>query len=169
MDTLGSIYIADQENNRIRKVNTAGVISTFAGNGKSGFTGNGGLATAAELDVPTAIGLDVSQNLYIADYDNNWVRKVTSNSTGINQISSPSNEVTIYPIPTTGSFTITGITQGQLIELYNYTGQKVLSAISHQLSASFNISSMPNGIYLIRILNKDGSVFATKKIVKTGN
>jgi len=53
--------------------------------------------------------------------------------------------------------------------LYNYTGQKVLSAISHQLSASFNISSMPNGIYLIRILNKDGSVFATKKIVKTGN
>jgi sugar lactone lactonase YvrE len=78
VDAHGNVYIADQTNNRVRKVTTAGIISTFAGNGTAGYTGNGGQATAAELNYPAALAFDAAGNLYIADYDNNEIRKVTT-------------------------------------------------------------------------------------------
>ena len=82
VDPNGNIYIADTYNNRVRKVTSAGIISTVAGNGTAGFTGDGGSATSAELYLPTGIASDSSGNIYIADYGNNRVRKVTV-STGI--------------------------------------------------------------------------------------
>lgn len=80
-DTSGNLYIADYENNRIRKINTSGIITTIAGNGIAGYSGDGGLATAAELQGPASIALDALGNLYIADYTNNCIRKV--NTSGI--------------------------------------------------------------------------------------
>ena len=83
MDTNGNIYIADTYNNRIRKVTTStGKISTIAGNGTAGFLGDNGAATGAELYLPTGVAVDSSGNIYIADYGNNRVRKVTV-STGV--------------------------------------------------------------------------------------
>ncbi len=58
-DMAGNIYIADSDNNRIRKVNTLGIISTVAGNGTSGFSGDGGQAVLASLNFPDGIALDV--------------------------------------------------------------------------------------------------------------
>ena len=80
-DATGNLYIADGGNNRIRMVNTLGVISTFAGNGTGGPFGNGGQATAAELQGPQGVAFDASGNLYIADYSNNRIQKV--NTSGI--------------------------------------------------------------------------------------
>ena len=77
VDTNGNLYIADSENHRIRKVNTSGVISTLAGTGTSGFSGDGGQGTSARLNYPTSLALDTSGNLYIADYGNNRVRKLS--------------------------------------------------------------------------------------------
>jgi sugar lactone lactonase YvrE len=76
-----SLYIADLSNNRVRKV-TSGVISTVAGTGNRNFAGDGGLATAADLDNPASVILDPAGDLYIADSGNNRVRKVYA-STGI--------------------------------------------------------------------------------------
>jgi trimeric autotransporter adhesin len=79
-DSNGNVYISDKVNNLIRKVNASGVISTYAGNAATraaGFTGDGGLATEAELSTPYQLALDSSDNLYIADYGNNRVRKIT--------------------------------------------------------------------------------------------
>ena len=75
-DASGNFYIADGGNERIRKVNTSGIISTVAGTGVSGFSGDGGAATAASLNLPSAVAVDVSGNLYIADFDNQRIRKV---------------------------------------------------------------------------------------------
>ncbi|XGV87867.1 MAG: DUF4347 domain-containing protein [Limnothrix sp. BL-A-16] len=75
-DSSGNLYIADFSNHRIRKVDTSGNITTVAGNGTAGFAGDGGAATAAQLNAPTNIALDGSGNLYIADEQNNRVRKV---------------------------------------------------------------------------------------------
>jgi trimeric autotransporter adhesin len=83
LDSSGNIYIADSQNNRIRKVAAAtGVISTVAGNGTVGYSGDGMLAVNAELNGPSGVGLDASGNIYIADSKNNSIRKVTV-STGI--------------------------------------------------------------------------------------
>jgi len=81
VDGSGNIYIADQSNNCIRKVNTSGVITTIAGNGTPGYSGDGGAATAAELSYPTGVAVDGSGNIYIADYGNSRLRKV--NSSGV--------------------------------------------------------------------------------------
>ena len=73
----GDVYVAERYNNRIRKVTTAGVITTVAGNGVAGFSGDGGLATSASLFYPTGLALDAAGNLYIVESGNNRVRKVT--------------------------------------------------------------------------------------------
>jgi len=78
VDSTGSLYIADTYNQRIRKVTAAGVISTVAGNGTSGFSGDGGPATAAQLSVPSGLAVDVAGNLYIVDFGNQRIRKVTA-------------------------------------------------------------------------------------------
>ncbi|MFI5141302.1 MAG: T9SS type A sorting domain-containing protein, partial [Bacteroidia bacterium] len=74
VDAKGNIYIADFS--RIRKVTTAGIITTIAGNGTTGFSGDGGQATAAELNGATNISLDATGNLYIADINNIRIRMV---------------------------------------------------------------------------------------------
>ncbi len=76
-DAAGNLYIADG-NARVRKVNTAGIITTFAGTGALGFLGNGGPATAATFDGISDIAFDAAGNLYIADRNNYVVRKVNT-------------------------------------------------------------------------------------------
>ncbi len=171
LDGLGNVYIADLDNERIREVNTSGIITTVAGNGygapSSGrFSGDGGQATSAELWGPHGVALDVANNLYISDAGNDRIRKVTS-ITGINNLSFYSNEVIIYPSPTPGNFTVSGIIKGQIIEIYNYLGEKIRSTVASNSIMHFDISNKANGIYFLRILDKDDSVVITKKVLKT--
>ena len=68
MDSSGNLYIADTGDNRIRVVNpTSQIITTVAGTGGSGYSGDGGLAVNAELTVPSGVAVDVRGNIYIAD------------------------------------------------------------------------------------------------------
>lgn len=76
IDAAGNIYIADADNDRIRKINTSGVITTVAGTGTMGFSGDGGAATSAKLNHPYWVAVDRTGNIYIADQDNNRIRKV---------------------------------------------------------------------------------------------
>ena len=76
-DCDGNTYIADYDNAVVRKVDARGVITTFAGNGSVGYSGDGGPATSAELSNPTGLVIDALGNVYISDYNNMVVRKVT--------------------------------------------------------------------------------------------
>jgi uncharacterized protein (TIGR03437 family) len=78
-DSAGNLYIADSGNQRVRKV-SKGVITTVAGNGTLGYTGDNGPATAAQLNTPYGVAVDSAGNLYIADSGNNVIRKVTVSS-----------------------------------------------------------------------------------------
>jgi uncharacterized protein (TIGR03437 family) len=77
VDPAGNLYIADTDNNRIRKVSN-GVITTVAGNGAYGFSGDNGPATSAQLYYPNAVAVDAAGNLYVADWGNSRVRKVAN-------------------------------------------------------------------------------------------
>jgi len=81
VDSSGNMYIGDRYNNRIRRVNTSGIITTVAGTGTAGYSGDGGAATAANLNNPIGVAIDSTANMYIADYFNNRIRKV--NTSGI--------------------------------------------------------------------------------------
>ena len=82
VDGHGNVYIADQNNSKIRKLTPAGAISTIAGDGnycqaRTGTCGDGPIATAAQLSLPTGVAVDGDGNVYIADLDTNKIRKVT--------------------------------------------------------------------------------------------
>jgi uncharacterized repeat protein (TIGR01451 family) len=89
-DNAGNTYIADTRNHRVRKVAATGVLTTVAGTGVSGFTGEGGAATGAELNAPVGLALDGSGNLYIADSNNRRVRRV-DNSGNITTVAGNGN------------------------------------------------------------------------------
>ncbi len=75
--TIGNVYIADTYNQRIRQVTgSTGIITTIAGTGSTSFSGDGSDAIIATLNTPTGVALDSLGNLYIADFNNNRVRKV---------------------------------------------------------------------------------------------
>jgi sugar lactone lactonase YvrE len=79
LDAAGDLYIADSHNHRIREVAAAtGIVATIAGTGVAGFSGDGGMATAARLDLPTALALDAFGNLYVADSGNHRVRRIAA-------------------------------------------------------------------------------------------
>ncbi len=81
LDNAGNIYVADQNSNSIRKIYTAGIITTIAGNGNFGFSGDGGPATSAMFAGPYSATVDNAGNLYIADYGNHRLRKVDPSGT----------------------------------------------------------------------------------------
>ena len=81
VDAFGDLFIADSGNNRIREVDTNGIITTVAGNGMPGCSGDGGPATNAVLNNPTAVAVDGAGHVFIADSGNNRIREIDTNGT----------------------------------------------------------------------------------------
>jgi len=75
-DTAGNLFIADQYNHKIRKISAAGIVSTLCGDGVAGFIN--GTASLSRFSMPTGIVVDLAGNVYVADYGNHSIRKVTS-------------------------------------------------------------------------------------------
>ncbi len=112
LDSVGNLYIADSLNNRVRVVTPGGIIMTVAGNGRFGYSGDGGPATSAGLNGPTSVALDSAGNLYVADCENNVVRKLTPDTSGIPSL----QPGTVIGASGFGAFTSTA--PGSWIEIY---------------------------------------------------
>jgi len=81
VDAIGNVYIADFQNNRVRMVAAStGIVTTVAGNGTTGYSGDGAAATSAELSQPCGVAVDRSGNIYIADTSNNRIRVVAAST-----------------------------------------------------------------------------------------
>jgi hypothetical protein len=138
IDASGNLYIADQNNHSIRKINTSGIISSIAGNGIWGFTGDGGPATAAQLNLPSDVAFDGLGNLYITDNANGRIRMI--NTSGI-----------INTVAGNGTSGYTGdggqATSAQFNGIYGIT-----------LDASGNIYVADAGNFCVRMINTSGII-----------
>jgi sugar lactone lactonase YvrE len=121
IDAAGNLYVGEQTNARVRRVDASnGTITTVAGNGVQGFAGDGGFATAANLNSPLGVAVDLAGNLYIADKLNNRVRRVrlgfTANTPVGTNLSLVSNGIpfTFANVTSAGSTTVTPISPGSV-------------------------------------------------------
>lgn len=78
VDSAGNVYFADRFNDRLRKINTAGIITTIAGTGTGGYNGDDIAATTAQLNDPFGVAVDIAGNVYVADHSNHRVRMISS-------------------------------------------------------------------------------------------
>lgn len=168
-DNSGNMFFADSYNNVVRMVNTSGIISTIAGTGTAGFSGDGSAATAAELNTPTRIAVDIYGNLYVAEFYNNDVRKITGLPNSISEIQTE-NFISIYPNPAKNLLTInlSSIKGKTVITIYNIIGQQVLSEPgTNKPVININTELLPEGLYFIHIQTEDGTIINSKvEIVK---
>lgn len=81
LDPWGNLYLADTDHHRIRKVATTGVVTTAAGTGTPGFSGDGGPAAAAELNLPYGLAVDLAGYIYVADLGNSRIRRIAPDGT----------------------------------------------------------------------------------------
>ena len=153
IDGSGNLYIADEGNHVVRKVGASGVISTFAGTGIQGFSGDGGAATEAELCCPAAVAADTHGGLYLCD--DMRIRCVL----GISSLTTPETSgklYVVYPNPATGVATLSGLSLlGSTVDFVssNELGEVVLEASSPVVGGLcvVDVHGLPNGIYLLQI------------------
>ncbi len=158
VDDTGNLYISDQPNSRIEKVNTHGVIYTIAGTGVAGFGGDNNIATNAQVSYPENVVLDKCNNVYIADFNNKRVRKVTYHATCDNETSKVKsvnieNNFIIYPNPANSNLTIKTSEKINTINFTNLFGQTIpitAPTITNN-KAEINIAHLPRGMYIIRV------------------
>jgi sugar lactone lactonase YvrE len=170
LDVYGNLYISDYYNNVVRQVSFwDGTITTVAGTSNQSYSGDGGPAVNADLDLAHSTTFDPSGNLYIADYGNNRIRKVSA-PLGINNIGSKDN-ISVYPNPSSSEIyiNVTGFNNDPAtMEITDLTGRIVIKREMNRVFSgapiNVNIVGLPNGIYMVNIRNS--SQCYTSKIVK---
>ncbi len=160
----GVIYISDYGNNRIRAITTDGNIHTVAGSGLYGYLGDGGPAISATFLGPTGVCTDDSENIYISDFGNSTIRKVSPVYNAVTDVFFDQT-IDIFPNPTTGIFRITtGEGWDQVtIAVINTIGRQVKTITTRGNAITIDLSDQPAGLYYLRIYS--GASAITKKIV----
>ncbi len=163
VDASGNIYVADAGNNKVRKITVStGIITTVAGNGSVGYTGDGSAATNATLSGPTGVYVDASNNLFIADFGNNVIRKVSGTTistyagTGSSGYSGDQGSATAAKLngpfglggSTTGILYVTDSANERIREVFNDVGPKLYNGNSVSFSLCQNAAALPINSYL---------------------
>ena len=174
LDRANNIYVTDNENAVIRRVNTSGVIKTIAGSGAAGYSGDGGLALLAKIENPGGVVTDTFGNMFIADYGNNVIRKVS----GVNAITevrsiagAGAENITVFPNPANDVVTVVLNNTAACtteISIADITGnvqlQKEIKNNDPAQSTTFDLKSLAAGMYFLTV--KTGTQQYVTKIVK---
>ena len=177
VDDTGNIYISDQANSRIEKVDTFGIINTNAGIGIAGFSGDNGDATTAKISHPENVVLDRCNNVYIADFNNARVRKITyhatcgaaTDSTSLNTTAVNINkQVSVYPNPAHDEVNVTADIKIAGITITNLLGQQMHSQQCSSTAVRVDMRGLPAGVYFMKVTDEEG-VQTVARIVKAPN
>ncbi len=152
IDGSGNLYIVEKFNNRLRKVNPSGIITTIAGTGVAGFSGDGGLATSATIDYPRRVAIAENGIIYFCDGSNYRIRIIQS-TLGISSLSDNYNSLSVYPNPSTGLINIKVDTKllGSIYTVYDNTGKVVLSGKIDNENSAIELGNLSGGIYFFSI------------------
>ncbi|MBN8641152.1 MAG: T9SS type A sorting domain-containing protein [Flavobacteriales bacterium] len=162
IDAQGNLYFADSYNNRIRKINTNGVITTIAGMGLQGYTGDGGSALSAMLNTPSDLLFALDGSMYISDNFNYRIRKVT-NVLGNEDFTISEGDVALAPNPSANGYTTVYFPElVDEIKVYDLLGQIVLSE-NAQGKDHIEIYLPNSGVYLVTFYSAGATI--TKKLV----
>lgn len=168
VNSHGDIYISDQGNNVVRKVNSSGVISAFAGMGTPGYSGDGGPAPLAQLNAPTSVAVDGSGFVYIADNGNNVIRLVAY-PVSVNSIPGKSTAVQVFPNPSNGSFTI------ELPQTISTASMSIVDVfgriietrtIDNSLKSTLTVTDLRAGNYFLKFVSADNTFRETVVVVR---
>ncbi|HWY98094.1 MAG TPA: T9SS type A sorting domain-containing protein [Bacteroidia bacterium] len=155
----GHVYIGDYANSRVRVVSPTGTISTIAGNGTAGFSGDWGPPTLAELNYAFSVVRDAAGSIYIADDGNNRVREINLGEQGINELAN-NNSIMLYPNPADDklSLVLNKIYRTILLQINTITGQQVISqSFYNKQSIIISTTELPSGIYILTLQTEDVS------------
>ena len=172
VDDTGNLYIADQANSRIEKVDTSGIIYTIAGTGVAGFSGDNGEATIAKISHPENVVLDLCNNVYIDDFNNARVRKVTyhatcaiTDSVSLNATAVNINkQVSVYPNPTHDEVNVAAGNKITGITITNLLGQQMYTMQYNSDAVRVDMRRLPTGVYFMKIEDETGIQTITKVI-----
>ena len=137
-DPAGNLYFADSGNFRVRKISTAGVITTIAGNGNAGYTGDGGPATEATLNQPSGVAADGAGNVYIADNNDSVIRKVDSNGIITTFASTPANGLAVDGV---GNLYVAGFFTGVVTKFTPDGASSIVAGV--QFAFGYNGDGIP--------------------------
>lgn len=108
VDDTGNVYLADTNNERIRKISATGIVTTIAGNGVQGYDGDGGPPDSAALDKPEYIAVAKNGDIFFSDGVNHRIRKIKHNTLHVNTIHETHPDIQVYPNPVNSDqFTLT--------------------------------------------------------------
>ena len=150
VDATGNIFIADSSNHLIRKITAAGVVSTFAG---SGAIGNyNGIGTAASFSYPYGVVVNASGDIFVADWNNHMIRKITPElTTTVYEF----KNLNSYPNPAQNEYYI-NIEEKAVAEMYTILGNKVDEKNLTNGINALDLSNLQTGVYIIKISNEKG-------------
>jgi len=161
VDMSGNVYVADTYNQKIRKITPAGVVTTLAGSTAGYVDGTG---TAAQFGYPIGVAVDnASGNLYVGDYDNNKIRKITGAVLSTASYTQVGN-FTVYPNPSNGIFNIEALTNAT-ITVFDMVGKQVSTQKETIGTATVNLSSFTAGVYFAKITTENNQT-QTVKLIK---
>lgn len=158
----GTLFFIDK-GNRIRKVDSAGIITTIAGNGTAGYSGDNGPAASAELNAPANIAFDRNGNLYVADAGNNRIRIIANVTTGVNNLTT-NGGILFYPNPASNVLMVKGLSADMNYKLLNMHGAIIQNGMVTVANNKILLQALASGTYILEL--KNGQQLITTKVIK---
>lgn len=161
IDVSGNLYVADRNNNLIRKITSNGNVTTYAGDGSAGSIDATPLSSS--FNTPYSVAADISGNIFVADFSNHKIRQIVNNLSYKSQ--KLGTHINIYPNPV-GDIINIDLAESDVVvsTLYDSLGKQILSKKLNFLKNSINVSQLPLGIYFLKIEDDKGVAF--QKILK---
>ncbi len=177
-DKYGNLFIADYSNNRIRKIDTSGIIHTIAGDGTAAYGGDNGPAIFAHIWHPEGVAIDKCGNVFIADEANNRIRVVIYDSSCVKFADTINHDTSAYinnntfvtnfiihPNPVTNILYLENVKSTTEYNLLNSLGIVVQHGLLTMLHNALDLGELSPGIYYLQLTNdKKEKVF--KKVIK---